>query len=382
MELQEPLVSNPLTNSEFSLYFHLDSNNFQYDEISSDELTLDEDLWGFGFFWPEIRRNFSSTEELYAAIQDLFDMIAKIKEENRGKIEEYPPLEIIRNEDRGICGSYYLIDDTGKRHYIIKPLDEDAGCIHSDGFASPFLTSPFRANMPLYFSAMREVLAYEVAKAIGVGSIVPKTTLGIFSSDLFSDFCNQIDSNEIKTYLEQCNFADKEKLCSVQEYVEGAKSLFEAIHDLEMAELTDDEIAKRFDQTDFEDANILIWVTYDTDAHMGNFLVYPKGTDEIGNEILGLKKIDNGLTFPDKNQQLRNNLSYLPNAGQPLSQSAKEKIEAIDIDTLAEQLEQMGLNSAVSALKTRISLLKSLAKIEGITIKQINKAMSMVGKKS
>lgn len=47
----------------------------------------------------------------------------------------------------------------------------------------------------------------------------------------------------------------------------------------------DKEISERFDQNDFEDVNIFIWNTYDTDAHEGNFRVYVKEVDALGNEI-------------------------------------------------------------------------------------------------
>ena len=114
---------------------------------------------------------------------------------------------------------------------------------------------------------------------------------------------------------------------------------------------------------------------------MGNFLVYPKGVDEIGNEILGLKKIDNGLAFPEKNQQLRNNLSYLPNAKRELSAEGRALILAIDGESLAEQFEIMGLESATPALKERLLVLKELAQKPAITIKEINTEMSKIGKK-
>lgn len=350
--------------------------------ILSGEEPLKEDLWSFQYFWHEVRQKFATVEGLYAAMQDLYQLIKDTKEKFRSSAELFDPFRLEPNAGRGVSGSYFLTDEGGNRRYIIKPLDEDAGCIHSEGFASPFNMSPLRSNMPLYFSSMREVLAYNIAVSIGVGSVVPKTVFGLFESEQFHDFADGVSVDERKRFLEQCGFADKEKLCSVQDYVPNAKSLFEAIHELEMGGLTDEEIASRFDQTDFEDANLLLWTTYDTDGHMGNFLVYPKGTDEIGNEILGLKKIDNSLAFPDKNSQLRNNLAYLPNARRELSEEAKAKIAAIDIDLLAEQFEQMGLESAIPALKERIPVLQRLAQEPGMTIKEINKAMSNIGKKS
>jgi hypothetical protein len=375
MEANGIVISNPLIPSLHPIESHIDTKEFTIVETP-----LKEDLWSFGFFWLEVLRQFSSVEQLYAAITDLYGDIAELKEAFRSRAESYRG-EIERNEGRGVSGSYFLVDDEGVRRFVIKPLDEDAGCIHSDGFATPFWMSPLRSNMPLYFSSMREVLAYEIAKTIGVESIVPKTTFGIFESEKFHDFSDGIAIEELKQFIETCGLGDKEKFCSVQEYVANSKSLFEALQDLQMAGLTDEEIGQRFDQKDFEDANILLWTTYDTDGHMGNFLVYPKGVDEIGNEILGLKKIDNSLAFPDKNQQLRNNLSYLPNANCELSDEAKAKIAAIDVEKLAKQMEEMGLDSAVGAMKTRIEALQKIAQTPGMTIKEINQAMTKIGKK-
>jgi len=342
---------------------------------------LKEDLWSFRYFWYEITQKFSSVEELYAAIQDLRKTIQEVKEKYRSIALGFPDLRIERNTHGGVSGSYFLIDAEGNRRFVIKPVDEDAGCINSDDFATPFTMSPLRDNMPLYHSSMREVLGSLIAEAIGVCDVVPKTVFGIFESDKFHDFSEGVSFSELQRYMEQCGTVTREKLCSVQEYVPNSKSLFEAIHELEMSGLSDEEIAQRFDQSNFEDANILLWTTYDTDGHMGNFLVYPKGMDQTGNEILGIKKIDNGLAFPDKNEQLRNNLSYLPNANKELSAEGKAKIDAIDVDRLAAQFEKMGLESAIPALKERIPYLKELAARPGITLKEMNTAMSKIGKK-
>lgn len=350
-------------------------------EPLADASPLKEDCWGFGFMWYDIIKKFSTVEKLYDAIYDIYQANRQIKEKFRSLAEYFPSLNLEPNEDRGVSGSYFAVDENGNRLYVIKPLDEDAGCIHNKGWATPFLDSPLRQNMPLYRSSMREVLAYEIAKLIGVGSIVPKTVFAILESEKFHDLNDEVSVDEMKRFLEIVGDVDKEKLCSVQEYVQNSKSLFEAIHDLEAAGLNDEEIANRFDQVDFEDANILLWTTYDTDGHMGNFLVYPKGFDSIGNEILGLKKIDNGLAFPEKNKQLRNNLSYLPNAKRELSDAAKAKIAAIDVDSLAAQFENLGLDSAVPALKERIAKLQELAQQPNITIKELNTAMTNIGKK-
>lgn len=354
---------------------------------SSDSLLTEGDeplecnYWSF-FQWDVAKKEFGTIDRLYAALQDLRDEIQNLKEKYREESVNFPAMSVELNRERGVAGSYFLCDDEGNKRYLIKPLDEDAGSLHSSHYPSPLTTSPFRRNMPLYRSVMREVLAYRVAKSIGIESVVPKTEIGIIESESFHDLGEHIFfPKERMRYYDKLGPADKEKLCSVQEYVPHSKTLFEAIHDFEMASLTDEEIAERFDQKNFEQVNILLWATYDTDGHAGNFLVYPTGVDEIGNEILGIKKIDNGLAFPDKNEQFRNKLSHLPNAKISLSSEGKATVLNIDVEKLAKQFEEMGLESAIPALKERIAYLKDLVKCEGITIKEIHKKISKIGKK-
>lgn len=368
MELQEVDFANPLTFNPW-----LDGPPAPVMELKVDEEKLKENLWGFSYYsWPKIKKKFGTVEKLYAAIEDIHRNIQDLREKYRDQATGFPDLRVEYNLDGGVSGSYFLVDENGKRKFVVKPLDEDAGAIHSRNYPSPFSMSPFCSNMPLYCLSMREVLAYRVAQMIGVKDVVPKTEFGILKSEVFHDFLEGIRADERKRYTEACGVPDKEKLCSVQEYVEDAKSLFEALQDLQGLSLSDDEIAARFEQKNFEEANILLWTTFDTDGHSSNFLVYSKGVDAIGNEILALKKIDNGLAFPDKNQQLKNSLSFMPNATRELSDEAKAKILAIDVDQLAAQFEKVGLESATAALKERISFLQELVKREKITIRELN----------
>ncbi len=354
---------------------------------------LSFDFWSFGSYWELVKSAYQTLGNLYEAIKEKIETLFETRESFRPKIERNEILESLALETRedgtylidpenlkrikkGISGSYFLNDAKGNPRFVVKPVDEDAGCLNNPkGYATPFDMSPIRSNMPLYLSAFRESAAYEIAEAIGVGSIAPKTQLAILESWSFSDFSEKVSQNEIDCFMEQVGPASREKLCSVQEFVPNSKSLFEALHELQAMDLSDEEIGARFDQTDFEDANILLWTTYDTDGHSGNFLCYPKGSDSFGNEILGIKKIDNGLAFPDQNKQLRNHLKNLPNAKLPLSESAKAKIAAIDIDDIAERLEKYNLGSTVEAFRERMAKLKKFAQKPGITIKQINHEM-------
>lgn len=375
MEIQDVDVCNPLVINPW-----LGGSTAPLIEENG---VLHDNLWGFSYWtWLEVKTKFQTVDQLYAALQDIHRQIKDLKELYRQQGIDLPDLQIEYNTEGGVSGSYFLIDAEGKRRFVVKPMDEEAGGIHSLNYSSPFQNCPFRNHMPLYRSSMREVLAYRLAQIIGIGSIVPKTDFVVMESERFHDLFEGVTPDERKRYIEMMGQPDKEKLCSVQEYVENAKSLFEALQDLQMSGLSDLEIADRFDQKDFEEANILLWTTYDTDGHSGNFLVYSKGVDDVGNEILGLKKIDNGLAFPDKNTQLRNNLAYMPNAERQLSEEAKAKILAIDVDQLAAEFEKVGLESAVPALRQRIPILQELIKREGLTIKDINNELSRIGKKA
>lgn len=365
---------------------------------------LVHDYWAFGSFWHSVAQKYSTVDALYAALSNRLETIRKIRETARSWIQTTRSLSPLYETlsscsafstdsgtylidasrlspiEDGISGSYFLKDPSGRIRFVVKPLDEDIGCIHNPkGFATPFKTSPVRDNMSLYSSAFREAAASQFAQTAGISSIAPRTVLAILQSDRFHTLGDDVSLTEIARYKEQCGEADREKLCSVQEYIPNSKTLGEALQEFQAAGLLDEEIAARIDSTDFEEANLLIWLTYDTDAHSGNFLVYPKRIDGIGNEILGIKKIDNGLAFPEKNRQLRNHLAYLPNASQPLSSSLKEKIVSLDAGRLEELLRYHNLEASAPALSQRVAKLKELVERPNITIKQINTELSQLG---
>ncbi len=374
MELREVSLHNNLSLNDLTQITPI--------EMEGEEGFLVENHWGFPYFaWEAIQEELETVDRLYDAIVDKRQKIAQIKEKFRFDAVVLDDFEMIVNTDAGISGSYILVDRESGQKYLIKPLDEDGGCVHSMIYSTLDENSPFRKNMPLYASSLREVLAYEVAEKIGLHGIVPKTELAIIESPYFHDLSENVSSCERERYEQICGEPDREKLTSMQEYITGAKTLFEAVQDLQSLGLSDEEIRARFDSTDFEEANILLWVTCDTDGHGGNFLVYPKGVDAIGNEILGIKKIDNGLSFPEKNGGLRNHLVFLPPASNVLSDEAIAKVLAIDVEALALSFEKRGLEGATAALKERIEILKNLVSGEKLTISEINSKISRLERK-
>lgn len=362
------------------------------------ETPLQRNEWGFYNYWHMIKERCPTIEHLYREIQERKSTVEKVKEAYRATIKENPnllpytdglsdagtykldPSRIHLVED-GISGTYFLRDKENNPRFVIKPLDEEPGCINNPkGFATPFgEKNPLRNYIPLYGSAFREAGASRIATLIGIGSIVPRTELAIFESKGFNDLSDRVESSELPRYLENAGSADREKLCSVQEFVANSKTLWEGLHELQASGLSDDEIAERFDRQDFEETNLLIWTTYDTDAHGANILVYPKGVDAIGNEILGMKKIDNGFCFPTENKQLRNNLQHHPCAKFTLSSSTKAKIAAMDPDQIARAMKEGGLESAIPAMRERVAYLKELA-TQDLTIGEINSRMARMDK--
>ena len=135
------------------------------------------DKWGFGMVWEEIAEDFPTVESLYAAILDRRRQIHELKEYWRpyiSAIEEWDPVHLglegicternregayrfpvermVLNED-GASGSYFALDEEGKRRFVIKPIDEDIGALNNGkGFASPYADSFARDHMPLYLS--------------------------------------------------------------------------------------------------------------------------------------------------------------------------------------------------------------------------------------
>ncbi len=402
--LRQALISLVTEQSTSFSSLSIDSTSLSYTTTTFEsEQTIPTDKWRFGWDWLSITEDFPTIESLYEAILERRRQIEEVKEKWRPYIKmigKFDPIHIGLSElsqgrnpqgaypfppenlaliGNGISGSYFLSDENGEIRYVVKPIDEDICCLNNrKGFSSPYTESTIRENMTLYLSSMREAMAYETAKLIGTTNVSPPTTLAIIESDAFYDQLDGIDPSERERYERSViNRPIREKLCSVQEYVPNSKELFEGLQEFQEMGLSDEEIAARIDTRDFEDANILLWCTYDTDGHMGNFLVYPKSYDEIGNEILGIKKIDNGLAFPEKNEQLRNNLRYLPNAEKSLSAEGRAKIAAIPIEALADKLEQFGLDRSVDALQERLLFLKQLvAENPELTIREIDQRMS------
>ncbi len=305
-----------------------------------------------GHFWPE---------------GDVRELILKRQEEIRAQREHWRPFikenaqldkalteGVLISIEEGYGGAYFLQGSQGHLLFVIKPVDEDIFCLNNRKcYGSPFNHSKLRVRdeIPLYRSAQTDALASDIAEIIGLSHITPRASMALVYQEHFSE----------------------EKLCSVQEYIPQAHELFELLQTWIDAEWSAEQLEKAFDQTNFEQTNLFVWLLYDTDAHAGNFLAYEKNS-----EVYHLKKIDNNLSFPEKNAHLDNTLSLLPNANQTLSQELKTRIATLPMQKMIQKFHDYEMQPAIQAFEERVEVLKILANGPDISLKEIDLRLSLL----
>lgn len=312
------------------------------------------DRAGFGFLWDEIHS--LKETELSELISSRRKEIDEQKEHWKNGVSFFEYRGPLISIQKGNGGAYLLLDESRDKYFVVKPVDEDIFCLNNrKRAASPFNDSEHRVcpAIPLYRSAQAEALSYEAACLMDMEAATPKTFMGIMFS---ADFFDLVDKAA----------AEREKLCSIQDYLEGTEDLCELVERWIASEISEEEMESLIEQSDFEDLNIFIWTIFDNDGHADNLRAYP-----IGNGKYGLKKIDNGLAWPEKNSGLFNFLSLLPNGNSPLSEKAKDKIRKIPIAEIIERLHTYEMDACVDAYVERMDLLKQWIE-EELSIAQIN----------
>jgi hypothetical protein len=299
------------------------------------------------------------------------------KQEGEFYQEFYRGIELVLAEGKlvpnpsGAGSAYFLVDAEGITRFVVKPVDEDIFCLNNrKEFGSIFndVDHRVREDIPLYRSAQADAFCWEIASLAGIEGATPKAVMGIIANDDFYDFTQWIDSTEDREKF----FPDREKLVSIQEFIPDSQDLIEVLHSFYQEELTDEELASHFDQKEFEEVCLLLWLSLDTDAHGANFRSYVKRIDENGNEVYGIKKIDNGLSFPEKNSEYSNILAWMPNAMAPISEDLKSKIANLPIEQILKRIDDYELTGCKEALKERIEILKELASRDAMTIGEID----------
>lgn len=321
--------------------------------------------------------------------EHLFKTLVELREKVRVQKEEWRPkltcveTQALTRVSRASSGVYLMYDQNRDPFLVIKPVDEDIFCLNNPFIPAPPAQNFFvRSGIPLYQSAQREVAAYQTAHLIG-SSLIPRTMIALVTSNQFFDFTEtfreeqwqpfireQRIENKVEQLLSSTGTPDKEKVCSVREYASHATTLYELIWRFEEEE---EKLMQLIDSNDFEEANILAWITGNKDSHPGNILVYPKSAK--GEEGYGLKLIDQCLVFPEDNRGLVNLLPDLIHNPRQLSAAGKLRIETIPTEKIIEQLKIFQLDGAIPAFLERVAVLQQLARWD-ISIEEINTRMS------
>ncbi len=302
------------------------------------------------FLWPQIE-SLKKPKELDLLIEERIHEILALNEYWRPFIvSDLSALEegklVLQQEGAG--GSYVLYDSQSNPKFVIKPNDENIFCLNNPKhFASPFLEIRAKPHIPLYKAAQTDVACYEIAKACDLEHITPKTVLALLSHPHFS--------------------SSEEKLCSIQEHVKNARSLRKLLEDFFREGFLEEDLLERLDLEDFEDVTLFLWLIFDSDAHVDNFLAYPKRINHKGNTVYGILKIDNSLALPESNSEYFNALMYLPHALLPISSRTQEKIGSLSLREMKKIIENFRLTSSLAAFEKRISSLQQLIENKEIT---------------
>jgi len=326
----------------------------------------------FGRLWGQIKRA-SEKEDLSDLITLRRAEICALKDHWKSKI---PTIEdssfanqlhtltrkgTLEASDLGCGAAYFLKNALGTPEYVIKPIDEDVLCLNNrKQFGSPFNNRAFRVrdHIPLYRTAQAEALSFAISKLLGFEKLIPPTHLAIVSHEAFFDIADHLETKQPIV---------REKLCSVQTYLSDVQNLLPFVQNCLEEEFSEAEILNLVDLENFENLCLLIWILFDTDAHAGN--LYVKQNEQ---GIFQLLKIDNGLTFPDKNAQLLNALYYFPHAKLPLSARIRHKIATLPSDQICQLIHLYELDGAIDAFLERTEVLQTLAKNPENTFRDID----------
>lgn len=371
------------------LFFFLSIAAACYSEASTFSLSSD-DLFCFGKMWTHLGE-FQDEHKLYAAIAERRAEIQALKLHWKGqldafhqgtdqefyqKIHQTLQTGILKRLNDGSGAAHLLSDETGTPRFILKPLDGEILCLNNTKhYGNPLNEARFRArpHIPLYHSVQTDALVYACASCIGISSIAPKTIIDVITSDVFYDLSERLEGAAQEEFFILAGPADRERLCSVQEYIPHSQEFTAWYRHALSQGLSHEHIAGLVSQEDFESIHLLIWIIYDNDAHPGNLRVIAQEDGHVR-----LMKVDNTLSFPEKNTHLLNTLSLLPNVHEKLSLRAQELVASLPVDAMVELLEHYEMQYAIPAFLERIQLLQDLAQRD-LTLREVNECMAHLG---
>ncbi len=304
----------------------------------------------------------------------------------------------IKALEGGMGGAYLLNDAAGHPRYVLKPSDEDVLALNNRKCKATLASGKsiaimerLRRGIPLYTTVQAEVLAYRVAADLGFAHITPHTDMVIFRSDGFHDMMDNVEEakgeNGAKVLEEVGGPPDKEKLCSVQEFVPNSIELLDLLNSITTRanneDLTGsqkgDILMRAIDQKDVEDCILYACFVGEADGNCGNYRLQQKGVDERGDPTYKMVKVDNALTFSESNEDFNIFLDELPQAREGLSEAAKDQIRALTeekMDSIIQKMRDLGRSEkAVEAFKKRVVILKQCAAIEDVTLAELCNAV-------
>ena len=273
----------------------------------------------------------------------------------------------------GTSGTYFLYDNNNSPLFVIKPTDEGICCLNNPrSFACPLIERTYwpKKDIPPCSSAQREALCYEIAQLCNIGSSTPETFLSILFHQDFHLLHEPL-------FQEQDALMGKEKLCSVQIYLEESVNLRSLLALFLSKGFNEKEIEEQFDQESFEDLSLFLWIIYDNDSHPSNFRAYKKSNDSE-NVSYGIQKIDNGLSFPESNAHSPDFLTCFPNARKNLSKKTQFQIKNLPLEKIKESLHRFRLSNSLPALEKRVTVLNELAKRPNITYHEVGLNLSLL----
>ncbi|NGX42640.1 MAG: hypothetical protein K940chlam7_00920 [Chlamydiae bacterium] len=235
----------------------------------------------------------------------------------------------LRPSSEGV-GCLYYLKYGGNPMYMVKPHGENTFCLHNRKLQGGTSLSTdtndniirVRKSIPLYFESLSEILFYRVAKLLELQAYVPETFPVIINSNKFYVKSSRKKIRIGTTRSQSSN--PKEKFCSAQQYVKNQDRLHEWNNDPEKK-------IKDINNVSVEANIFLDMLCGNTDRFSKNCLV-----DE-DNKLIN---IDNGLCFPERNDEIRCCTLLLPQAEEKFHPDFIELISRLsdEKDPLSKEL--------------------------------------------
>lgn len=310
-------------------------------------------------------------------IKSLTDKIPKNSKIDQFNKKVGSVLKISEKVLGGSSGTYFTDE------FVISPLGEGFGEVHNPKGIINLRHKDWLVEKSLerYQEPIRKAAAYCIALAIGIDQVTPPTILRILDCppnvknkqlgfNFITDQINEIEHDFVKKLK-----PSYERLSSVQEKIEGAKTYYQFNEEIvttikkENLKVSVTEVLK--EKISFHDFMLICcWmiITGEYDGNLGNVIVYQDKKGKYGkldeNSRYRLMKIDEGQTFPQINdgKEFRNELieEFEDYANMSLDLNIKLLIKHINIKEILIILSNFKLNKSCNATEIRIKTFQAL----------------------